>query len=46
MQLLDIIVPVVFFSLSVGILCYFVKEKDADYYLILNKKRVDDEESV
>ena len=47
MQLIDIIVPVILFgSISVGILCYFVKEKDADYYLILNKKRVDDEESV
>ena len=47
MQLIEILVPVILFgSVSVGILCYFIKDKDEDYHPVYNKKRVDDEESV
>ena len=47
MQLIEVIVPVVLFgSVSVGILCCFVKEIDEDYRPISNKKRINDEESL
>ena len=47
MQLIEILVPVILFgSVSVGILCYFVRTKNEDYYTICNKKRINDEESV
>ena len=47
MQLIEILVPVILFgSISVGILCYFIKDKNEDYHPVYNKKRINDEESV
>jgi len=47
MQLIEILVPIILFcSVSVGILCYFIKDQNEDYHPIYNKKRINDEESV
>jgi hypothetical protein len=47
MQLIEILVPIILFgSISAGILCCFIKDKDEDYHPIYNKKRINDEESV
>jgi len=47
MQLIEILVPVILFgSISVGILCYFVRSEDEDYYTKCSKKRINDEESL
>jgi len=43
MEFVDLIVPFSFLIVSVGILSYFVRTKNEDYYTICNKKRINDE---
>jgi hypothetical protein len=45
METLDIVIPILFFAVSVTILCCFVRD-DENYHTICNKKRIDDEESM